>query len=128
VVDEAHAEAALRIMQTPDTVLTLALGGDHLEEGIAAIQAALDNEVLRPHYAYVEARRLAAGFQQRPPDLAGAADLVEPDTVMSEAEVDKAAKLVREAAGRGEATPPKLVAELGKKRAADASNRFERVR
>jgi hypothetical protein len=104
--DAAHAEAALRIMQTPDAVVALALGGDHLEEGIAAIQAALDNDVLRPHYAYVEAKRLAAGFQQRAADPARAARLVEPDVVMSDAEAEKAAKLLEAAADPGEARAP----------------------
>jgi hypothetical protein len=114
-VDRAHAEAALWIMQTPDAVVTLALGGDHLEEGIAAIHAALGNDVLRPHYAYIEAKRLATGFQQRPPDLAGAADLIESDTVMTGAEVAKAAKLVQGAADRGETPPSGLVAVLREK-------------
>jgi hypothetical protein len=98
--DAAHAEAALRIMQTPDAVVTLALGGDHLEEGIAAIQAALDNDVLRPHYAYIEAKRLAAGFKQRTADPVRAAQLVEPGAVMSDAEAEKAAQLVRAASNR----------------------------
>lgn len=116
-VDRAHAEAALRIMQTPDAVVTLAVGGDHLAEGIAAIHVALGNDVLRPHYAYVEARRLATGFQQRPPDLAAAADLIKADTVMSGVEIAKASKLVQEAADRGEAAPSELVAVLREKAA-----------
>jgi hypothetical protein len=40
------------------TLLTLVLGGDHLDDGIEAIQVALANPVLRPHYAYIEAKRL----------------------------------------------------------------------
>ena len=110
--DEAHAEAARRIMRTPDTLLTLALGGDHLTSGVKAIRAALANEVLRPHYAYVEAKRLASRFQQRPADLAGAAELIDPDTVMSTTEVDKAVRLVEAAVGRGEAQPERLAGVL----------------
>ena len=121
-VDQAHAEAALQIMRTPDALITLAVGGDHLEEGIAAIHAALASDVLRPHFAYVEAKRLASAFHQRPPDLAGAANLIDADTVMSVAELDKGARLVEAAAGRGEARPDLLVAEL-RQRAEDVGAR-----
>jgi hypothetical protein len=93
-VDAAHAEAARKLLGTPDTLLTLALGGDHLKEGIAAIAAALDNDVLRPHFAYVEAKRLATRFGKRKPDLKAAADLIDGATVMSAAEHRKAMTMV----------------------------------
>jgi hypothetical protein len=114
-VDEAHAEVALRIMRTPDTVVMLAVGGDHLEQGIEAVHDALSNAVLRPHYAFIEAKRVAIGFHQRAPDLTAAARLVEHDTVMSPSELQKAVKLVQEAADRGETPPRELVAVLRKK-------------
>ncbi len=53
LVDNSHAAAALKVLTTPDTLLTLVLGGDHLDDGIDAIQAALKDETLRPHYAYL---------------------------------------------------------------------------
>lgn len=121
-VDQAHAEAALQILESPDAVITLAVGGDHLDEGIAAIGAALANDVLRPHFAYVEAKRLASPFQQRAPDLAAAADLIDADTVMSPAELDKGARVLEAAAGHGEAPPEQLVAEL-RRRAEDVGAR-----
>ena len=77
-----------------------------------AIRAALANDVLRPHFAYVEAKRLASRFRQRPADLAGAAALIDADSVMSATEIDKAARLVEAAAERGEAPPEPLVAVL----------------
>jgi hypothetical protein len=89
-VDEAHAQAALKVLSTPDALLTLALGGDHLPEGIAAIGAALNNPVLRPHYAYIEAKRVARQFRNRKADFKAAAGLIEPSTVMSPAEIRKA--------------------------------------
>lgn len=88
-VDEAHAQAALKVLSTPDALLTLALGGDHLPGGIAAIGAALNNPVLRPHYAYIEAK-LARQFRDRKADFKAAAGLIEPSTVMSPAEIRKA--------------------------------------
>jgi hypothetical protein len=93
-VDAAHAEAALKVLSTPDTVLTLAIGGDHLADGIDAIQAALNNATLAPHFAFIEAKRLAERFGKRKPNLKAAADLIDDNCVMSQAEVKKAAKLV----------------------------------
>jgi hypothetical protein len=97
-VNAAHADAARQVLGTPDTLLTLALGGDHLPEGIAAIDAALHDDVLRPHFAYVEAKRMAGRFFTRQPDLARAAELIDRTTVMSPAEVRKAAHLAKSAA------------------------------
>lgn len=124
-VDEEHAEAARRVIGTPDALLTLVLGGDHLTAGLQAIHAALANEVLKPHFAYVEAKRRASGFQHRPADPAGAAGLIDADTVMSAAEVDKVGRLVEAAARRGEAPPKRLVTAL-RARALDVSGETSR--
>lgn len=94
-VNEAHAQAALKILSTPDTLLTLAIGGDHLPEGIEAIQTALDNPVLRPHYAYIEAKRVGERFGKRKANLKAAAELISDSTVMSSAEIKKAAGMVK---------------------------------
>lgn len=94
-VDTAHAEAALKILSSPDTLLTLALGGDHLEEGIAAIHTALKHPVLRPHFAYTEAKRLAQRFGKRKANLQAASELIDESTVMSPAEIKKASTLVK---------------------------------
>jgi len=92
--DEAHSEAALEVLSTPDAMLTLVLGGDHLTDGIEAIQTAVENPVLRPHFAYVEAKRIAKPFFEREADLESASELIEDSTVMSPAEIEKAARLV----------------------------------
>ena len=94
-VDEAHAEAALKILSSADTLLTLALSGDHLEEGIAAIHTALKNPVLRPHFAYIEAKRLAQRFGKRKSNLKAASELIDESTIMSPSEIKKAATLVK---------------------------------
>lgn len=95
--EETRQPPALRILSTPDALLTLVLGGDHLTEGIAAIQAALDEPVLRPHYAYIEAKRIGRRFQNRKPDYKEAAKLMEDATVLSPQEAEKAAKMMDEA-------------------------------
>ena len=94
-VDEAHAQAALKILSTPDALLTLVIGGDHLTHGIEAIRTALENPVLRPHFTYIEAKRLAERFGNRKADLKTAAHLIDNLTVMSPAEIKKAAGLVQ---------------------------------
>jgi hypothetical protein len=56
---DAHANAAHKVLTTPDTQLVLALGGTHLSSGIAAIETAIGDGVLRPHWRVVNAKALA---------------------------------------------------------------------
>ena len=91
---DSHARAALKVLSTPDTLLSLVMTGDHLTEGNAAVQAALADDVLKPHFAYVEAKRLAQPFADRAADLDAAASLLNDQTVMSSAEIRKCAKLI----------------------------------
>ena len=93
-VDDGHASAALRVLTSPDALLTLVLGGDHLDDGIEAIRTALDNKVLAPHYAYVEAKRVGNRFGRREPDIDAVAELIDKDTVMSTRERRKAVDLL----------------------------------
>jgi hypothetical protein len=111
-LDAAHGDAALRVLRTPDVLLTLAIGGDHLTDGIGAVHTALGSAALRPHYAYVEAKRLATPSGRRAPDLVRAAELIEPVTVMSAGEVDKATRLLVAGAHRGGPPPARVVGVL----------------
>ena len=105
-VDEGHAKAAMKVLSTPDTLLTLAIGGDHLQDGVEAIQVALNNLVLRPHFAYIEAKRLAQRFGKRKADLSAAAELIDDTTVMNPAEIKKAAILAKANGTDSEAKEP----------------------
>jgi hypothetical protein len=109
-VDEAHTQAALKILSTPDTLLVLALGGDHLTAGIEAIQTATKNPVLRPHYAYIEAKRLGERFGKRKANLQAASELIDDSTVMSPAEIKRAAGLVK--AESAESEPRKRIGKV----------------
>ena len=60
--EEEHAVAAKAIFDNADTHLVLALGGDHLKDAVEVIQQALNSKVLKPHYAYIEAKRLGKTF------------------------------------------------------------------
>ena len=93
--DDAHARAALKVLSTPDTLLSLAIGGDHLEVGNEVIRAAISHPVLRPHYSLIEAKRIGQRYFDRKPDLKEAAVLVDEKTVMSPAEVKRFAKILR---------------------------------
>jgi hypothetical protein len=95
--DSDHAQAAYKVLASPDALLTMVLGGDHLADGIDTIHSALKNPVLRPHFAYVEAKRLSTRFGKRKADLKTAADLMDDSTVMSPAEIKKMAVLVKDA-------------------------------
>jgi hypothetical protein len=101
VVNENHAQAALTILSSPDSLLTLAIGGDHLPEGIAAIQAGLDDPILRPHYAIVEARRIGQAFGKRKADPQQALQLLDETTVMTGPEIHHAAALVKRVGKEG---------------------------
>ena len=113
VVDAAHAAAAHRVLATPDAHLVLAIGGDHLVEGIAAIQAALESSVLRPHFAVIEAKRVGRRFAGRKPDVKGAVALIDESTVMSDVEMAKMLKI----ASDGPATAGKEMAKAFKAQA-----------
>jgi hypothetical protein len=94
--DAEHESAARKILETPDALLMLVLAGDHLPEGMAAIQAGLSNSVLRPHYAAIEARRLARRFRDRPADIVAAAAHLDESTVLTPSEIQRLALLVRD--------------------------------
>ena len=97
--DDAHSVAAGEILSSPDTLLAMVIGGDHLEEGISAIAAGLGNKALRPHFAYLEAKRVSEPFRGRKADLKTFADLINENPVMSSAEVERAAKIVQKQGG-----------------------------
>lgn len=80
--DEAHAQAALRVLSSSDALLTMVIGGDHLPDGVGAIRAALDNPVLGPHYAVIEAKRLGKAAA----DPKAVSACIDDKTVVSEAE------------------------------------------
>jgi hypothetical protein len=126
-VDEPHARAALKVLSTPDALLTLVLGGDHLDEGIEAIQTALTNPILRPHYALIEAKRVGERFGKRKANLKAAAELIDDATVMSQAEVQKTAAIVK--AEGADTAPGKRIAKAlkGKVRGLQGGNDLKKL-
>lgn len=86
---KADESAAKSVLGARDLLLTLVIGGDHLREGIEAIQTAMKNRTLRPHYAGIEAKRRAAlpGADLR--QLTAAASLINVRTVLSKQERKK---------------------------------------
>ena len=95
--DASHAAAAHAVLATPDAHLVLVLGGDHLIDGVSAIERAIADSVLRPHFAVVEAKRVAQRFGARAPQLDRAAALMDGPVVMSDREAEKVARLTQDA-------------------------------
>jgi len=126
--NKAHAEAAFKILSTPDAVLTLALGGDHLPEGTAAIQTALHDKVLRPHYTVVEAKRIGKQFGKRKANPKGAAELLDEATVLSHAEAKRVAELFKGSDDGARDAKKHLVKILkDKSKGTDASGNFDEL-
>jgi hypothetical protein len=109
--DTAHAKVAYSILSTPDTLLTLAIGGDHIEEGIKAVHKGLDDSTLRPHYAFIEAKRLGERFGKRKPDVKAVAALIDDKTVMSQSEIRRAVTIIKSA---GKDVPSDTLKHLAK--------------
>lgn len=103
-MDEDHAKAATTVLSTPDTLPVMVVGGDHLEEGVKAIEEAMRNKTLRPHFAFIEAKRLGQDFGKRKADMKACASLIDASTVMTTAEVDRAEKIVAKQAKAGPET------------------------
>jgi hypothetical protein len=109
--DEEHARAALKIFSTPDTLMALAVGGDHIEAGNEIIRNAISSKVLKPHFNLIEAKRLGQRFLDRKPKLKEASQLMDEETVMTGAEVLRMAKVLR---GVAKETEKKVVEKMSK--------------
>jgi hypothetical protein len=105
-IDDNHRATALKILSTPDTLFSVAIIGDHLIEGNKAVQAAVDNPILRPHFAVIRAKLLLTGPRKPPLDLDEACDLIDDSVVMSFDEIDNVSQLLCKRFPR--ARPPKL--------------------
>jgi predicted Zn-dependent protease len=95
-VDGNHAAAAHKILATPTAAGVLVFGGDHLEDGVMAIQKAVKDKTLGPHYACIEARRLATRFMKREANPTKSSEIIaqmKGTCVMSDAEKKKLKKL-----------------------------------
>ena len=97
-MDGSHAKAALVTLAAPDLLLTLALGGDHLDEGVGALQTAMSEETLAPHFAVIEAKRVGRRFGSRRANPKAAIQCINADAVMSPSEVWHMATIAKELA------------------------------
>jgi cytochrome c-type biogenesis protein CcmH/NrfG len=73
------------------------LAADHLVDGRAAIEAAMASDVLRPHWAAVEARRLARRSGDRPADLRAVGALLDEAAVLTPSEIRRLSLLAASA-------------------------------
>ncbi|MEK7675652.1 MAG: hypothetical protein AAB676_07450 [Verrucomicrobiota bacterium] len=114
--DDAHRQAAERMNSSPDALLSLAIGGDHLEEGNAAIDAALSHPVLHPHYAVIKAKRLGRQTGSRAADVLAACELLSETTVLSDAEIQRVAEFLLKAEQHKQTETVKRTAAILKER------------
>ncbi|TWF74722.1 hypothetical protein FHX44_11604 [Pseudonocardia hierapolitana] len=100
-----HAEAAARVLASPDLSVVVALGGgDHLDDGVSALSDALADSTLHPHYEVTEALRTGRPFQDRAALTADAADVVTADVVATGDEIAAVARaLARRRSGAADA-------------------------
>ncbi|KAJ9664083.1 hypothetical protein H2201_005323 [Coniosporium apollinis] len=107
-----HAAAAHKILATPDVHAVLVFGGDHLEEGIEAVRAALNDDTLRPHFAAIEAKRCARRFMSREPDIETARRLLDDYVVRTDVEAAQLRKAFKDA-GADEDRMPRSIRSNG---------------
>jgi hypothetical protein len=90
--DDDHNAAAMKVLSTPDTLFSIAIIGDHLIEGNKAVETAVANPILQPHFAAVLAKLYLTGpMELRPND---ACDLINDKAVLSFDEVSSIAELL----------------------------------
>jgi hypothetical protein len=91
-VDDNHRAAALKIISTPDTLLSLAIGGNQFKEGNKAIEMAVGNPVLKPHFAILQAKLYLAGTD--PTDPVSGCNLMKDSMMVSFDEIESASELL----------------------------------
>lgn len=130
-VDEAHAIAAKATLSEPDLLRSLAIGGDHLEEGNAALAVAADNATLAPHFAVVRAKQLGRRFGKRKANPEAALEALGSNPVISHSEALRITEIISgagatklmdagkklgpalKAAANGDRSVDKLLASMG---------------
>jgi hypothetical protein len=90
-VDDSHRVAAMKLLSTPDTLLAFALGREYLVEGSEAVEIALANEVLRPHFLSIPIKEDALKKGKEPNR-----SLFDADSVLSLSEIIRIVTLLRE--------------------------------
>lgn len=109
--DDDHAIAAKAALAEPDLLLALAIGGDHHDEANAAMARILKSDILAPHFAVMEAKRLGRRFGKRRADPDAAVDALGARPVCSHDEADKVARLIAGAAAAKLKKAPKSLAD-----------------
>jgi len=112
--DDAHAALTCKIFSTPEVLLSLAIGGDHLQEGNDLLRLAAENTVLGPHFAGIAAKANFIALVQKldstdpakldadefAGDVAAACALLTPAIYLSEQERERLAELIGRAQAR----------------------------
>jgi len=112
-VNESHASAAKIALSEPDLLLTLAIGGDHLAEGNAALDVAMTDDTLAPHFAVIKAKSIGRRFGQRKASPTKAIKALGSDPVFSNSEAERMAEIASDASiAELKKMPKKLISSL----------------
>lgn len=95
-LDGAHSLAAHQVLSSRELPILCDVLGDHLSEGRSALQAALAQPVLRPHFLAIEAARLATPFFERQADHSVAHQCLQGNCVLSQSERQRLQRLVQQ--------------------------------
>lgn len=95
-IDDSHAQAAIKTLTTPDLLLTLAIGGDHITEGKEALETAMQDKILAPHYAVTTAKNVGRRFGKRKADITAALLACSHKAVMSTSEARSIATIAKD--------------------------------
>jgi hypothetical protein len=100
-VSDKHKKVVNDIIETPDSLLALVIGGGHLDKGIKVLQDALKADEIKYHYYFIEAKRLISDYLKVDKDgnkldekLEKSADYITDKTIMSPSELRRAAILL----------------------------------
>lgn len=97
-VDAKQQALAERVFTTPDFLLLLVFGGDHLPEATSLLDALLQHPLLARHYAAIQARRLLLPFFSRAPSVKAAVQNLKVDLSATSRELWRIATLLVESA------------------------------
>ena len=85
-IDESHSKASIAALMSPDLLLTLVFGGDHLTEGVQALEAVMADKTLAPHFAVIKAKRIGRRFGSRSANPKAAVECIVSNAVMTDRE------------------------------------------
>ncbi len=87
---------AERVLRSTELQRVLTVGGEYTRATARLIKSVLENEELRPHFQFIEAKRLGTRCFKRKCNLRKMSGLLSPSTVMTHQEIRRAVDIIRQ--------------------------------